>query len=226
MVARIWSPRSPLFVGLVCACALGVWLGVPAVFAATQNDQTQFSVVAGSLSFSTVPALPSLGTVTLNGQAQTTTAQMTNFGIADATGSGSGWDVTVAGLGGAGNSAVFKQYCPTGGGCGGDVQGYVSGGATLPAGSLTLTSTGASFAGQNGSTGTPPTLPCGGAGCSVDGASAVKVASAAVNAGMGTWLTSGFASNSLSLATPTTLKVLSNGEVYRVNVVWTLNTGP
>jgi hypothetical protein len=43
---------------------------------------------------------------------------------------------------------------------------------------------------------------------------------------MGTWLTSVFASNSLSLATPSTLKVLSNGEVYRVNIVWTLNTGP
>ena len=225
MVARTRSPRSRWVVGLVCVCALGVWLGVPAVFAATQNDQTQFSVVAGSLSFSTVPALPSLGTVTLNGQAQTTTAQMTNFGIADASGSGSGWDVTVAGLAGTGNSAVFKQYCPTGGGCGADPLGYVTGGATLPADSLTLNSTGASFAAQFGSTGTAPTLQCA-AGCGVDSASAVKVASAAVNAGMGTWLTSGFGANSLSLATPTTLKVLSNGEVFRVNVVWTLNTGP
>jgi hypothetical protein len=226
MVVRVRSVRSlRVFVALLGVCALGlVCVGAP-VFAATQNDQTQFSVVAGSLSFSTVPALPSLGAVTLNGQAQTTTTQMTNFGVADATGSGSGWDVTVAGLTGAGNSAVFKQYCPTGGGCGADPLGYVTGGATLPADSLTLTSTGASFAAQDGSTGTAPTLQCASA-CGVDAASAVKVASAPVNAGMGTWLTSGFASNSLSLATPTTLKVLANGEVFRVNVVWTLNTGP
>ena len=217
--------RFRLIVGLVVACVLGLVCVAAPVFAATQNDQTQFSVIAGSLSFSTVPALPSLGAVTLNGQAQTTTTQMTNAGVADATGSGSGWNVTVAGLTGAGNSAVFKQYCPTGGGCGADPLGYVAGGVTLPASSLTLTSTGASFAAQNGSTGTAPTLQCA-SGCGVDAASAVKVASAALSAGMGTWLTTGFASNSLSLATPTTLKVLANGEVFRVNVVWTLNTGP
>lgn len=216
--ALLWL-RALVAAGAVCAA-------VPSpALPATQNDQTQFSVTAGSLSFSTVPALPTLSGVTLNGQAQTTTTQMTNFAVADATGSGSGWDVTVAGLTGAGNSAVFKQYCPTGGGCGTDPQGYVAAGATLAANSLTLDSAGASFAAQNGSTGTAPTLQCAST-CNVDSASAVKVASAAVNAGMGTWLTSAFASGSLSLATPTTLKLLSNGEVYRVNILWTLNTGP
>jgi hypothetical protein len=221
-------PKHPListWLGtLALACISFAAVSAPAP-AATQNDQTQFSVTAGALSFSTAPGLPTLGAVTLNGQAQTTTTQMTNFAVADATGSGSGWDVTVAGLTGTGDSPVFKQYCPTAGGCGANPQGYVSGGATLPANSLTLNSTGASFAAQNGSTGTAPTLQCSSA-CNVDSATAVKVASAAVGAGMGTWLTSAFASNSLSLATPSTLKALSNGEVYRVNIVWTLNTGP
>jgi hypothetical protein len=217
-------PISAWLGALVLAGALCA-AGSTTALAATQNDQTQFSVTAGSLSFSTAPGLPTLGAVTLNGQAQTTTTQMTNFAVADATGSGSGWDVTVAGLTGTGDSAVFKQYCPTAGGCGANPQGYVSGGATLPANSLTLNSTGASFVAQNGSTGTAPTLQCSSA-CNVDSASAVKVASAAVGAGMGTWLTSTFASNSLSLTTPTTLKALSNGEVYRVNIVWTLSTGP
>jgi hypothetical protein len=60
----------------------------------------------------------------------------------------------------------------------------------------------------------------------VDHASAVKIASAAVNAGMGTWLTTGFSATSLALATPTTLKVLPSEEVYRVNLLWTLSTGP
>jgi hypothetical protein len=192
--------------------------------AATQEDKTQFTVVAGSLSFSTAPAMPTLSAITLNGQAQTSTTAMTNFGVADATGSGSGWNVTVAGQTGAEKSAVFAQYCPTAT-CGADAKGYVPSGATLAANSLTLSSTGATFAAQNGSTGTAPTLQCSSA-CNVDSASAVKVASAALSAGMGTWLTATFGASSLSLATPTTLKALSNGEVYRVNLLWTLATGP
>jgi hypothetical protein len=43
---------------------------------------------------------------------------------------------------------------------------------------------------------------------------------------MGTWLTTGFSATSLALATPTTLKVLPSEEVYRVNLLWTLSTGP
>jgi hypothetical protein len=207
--------------GVMCAlCALA-----PAIAsAATQEDKTQFSVVAGSLSFSTVPAMPTLSSITLNGQAQTTTTTMTNFGVADATGSGSGWNVTVAGQSGSEKSAVFAQYCPNAT-CGADVKGYVPSGATLAANSLTLTSTGASFAAQSGSTGTAATLQCG-AACNVDSASAVKIASAALNAGMGTWLTTAFSATSLSLSTPTTLKALSNAEVFRVNLLWTLATGP
>jgi hypothetical protein len=192
--------------------------------AATAEDKTQFSVTAGSLTFSTTPAMPTFGAITLNGSAQTTNLTMTNFGVADATGSGSGWNNTVIGQVGASKSAVFKQYCPTAT-CGADPEGYVTGGATLAANSLTLNSTAASFAAQSGSTGTAPTLQCG-AACNVDSASAVKIASAAASAGMGTWLTTGFSATSLALATPTTLKALSNGEVYRLNLLWTLSTGP
>jgi hypothetical protein len=192
--------------------------------AATAEDKTQFSVTAGSLSFSTTPSMPTLNAITLNGSAQTTNTTMTNFGVADATGSGSGWNTTVAGQSGAGKSAVFKQYCPTAT-CGSDPEGYVTSGATLAANSLALNSTGASFAAQSGTTGTAPTLQCSTA-CNVDSATAVKIASAAASAGMGTWLTTGFSATSLALATPSTLKALSNGEVYRVNLLWTLSTGP
>lgn len=193
--------------------------------AATQNDQTQFSVTGGSLSFSSAPAMPTLTAITLNGQAQTTNTTMTNFTVQDATGSGSGWNVTVNGNSNTGKSAVFKQYCPNAT-CGSDSgPGYISGGQTLPANSLTLTSTGASFSAQNGSTGTSPTLQCSSA-CNVDSASAVKIASAALNAGMGTWATTGWSGTSLALSTPTTLKTLQTGEVYRVDLVWTLTSGP
>jgi WxL domain surface cell wall-binding len=215
--------RERLLASIAVVCALLVLAPATAV-ATTAEDKTQFSVTAGSLSFSTVPALPTLSSITLNGAAQTTNSTMTNFGVADATGSGSGWNTTVAGQSGSEKSAVFAQYCPTAT-CGTDSKGYVPSGATLAANSLTLISTGASFAAQSGSTGTAPTLQCSSA-CNVDSASAVKIASAAASAGMGTWLTTGFAATSLALSTPSTLKALSNGEVYRANLLWTLSTGP
>jgi hypothetical protein len=192
--------------------------------AATQEDRAQFSVLGGSLSFSTAPALPSLGAITLNGAAQTTDTTMTTFGVDDATGTAAGWNVAVEGQSGVKKSAVFAQYCPilT---CGADVEGYVPAGLTLPADSLTLNSTAASFVAQSGATGTAPTFQCA-SGCNVDHATAVKIASAASNAGLGTWLASSFSVTSLALATPSSLKALVNGEVYRVNLLWTLATGP
>jgi hypothetical protein len=218
---RLFTQRS--LASIAVACAL-LALAPTIAAAATQEDKTQFSVTAGSLSFSTVPALPTLSSITLNGAAQTTNSTMTTFGVADATGSGSGWNATVAGQTGSEKSAVFAQYCPTAT-CGTDSKGYVPSGATLAANSLTLNSTGASFAGQSGTTGTAPTLQCSTA-CNVDSGSAAKIASAAVSAGMGTWLTGGLSATSLALSTPSTLKALSNGEVYRVNLLWTLSTGP
>src|SRR4051812_38111617 len=125
----------------------------------------------GTLAFDVAP--DTTGTIpglTLNGQAQTTTAQMNNFAVDDTTGSGSGWNVTVVGDGSAGKSAVFKQYCTQAGGCSGDAFGYVSGGQSLPAGSLKLSTTGASLSGANG---TAPTLQCSSA-CSLDAAAATK----------------------------------------------------
>jgi len=208
---------------LAVACASSALLPSTAT-AATEEGETQFSALAGSPSFSTAPAMPTLTSVTPNGKAQTMTGTMTNFTVDDATGSGSGWNVSVEGQAGIGKSAVFAQYCPNAK-CASDSEGYVGQGQTLAANSLALNSTGASFEAQNGSSGTAPTLECSTA-CSLDYASAVKVASASKEAGMGTWLTSGFSATSLALAVPSTLKVLPKEEIYRVNLLWTLSTGP
>jgi hypothetical protein len=206
---------------LALACAVAALS--PAVAAAeTKENTTQFEVAAGTLKFVTAPVAPTLGSVTIKGEAQTTHGTMNNFSVQDATGSGAGWNVTVQGQTGTGKSAVFKQYCLEAA-CG--TVGYVSGGAELPANSLTLNSTSASFTGEDGSTGTAPTLACA-SGCNVDHASGVTIAEAAASAGMGTWGTTGFTSSSLSLSTPSTLKLLSAHEVYRVNLLWTLSTGP
>jgi WxL domain surface cell wall-binding len=221
-VPRRTALRRPL--RALTALALLAALLPASAMAATAEDKTQFSVSAGALTFSTIPAMPTLTSVTLNGAAQTTNTTMTNFGVDDATGSGSGWNVTVEGQSGTGKSAVFAQYCPKAK-CGSDSEGYVGAGQTLSANSLTLNSTGASFSAQSGTTGTAPTLQCSSA-CNVDHASGVKIASAATSAGLGTWLTTGFSGTSLTLSTPSTLKLLSNEEVYRVNLLWTLSTGP
>jgi hypothetical protein len=197
----------------------------PLAGAATSNDTTQFAVTAGTLTFGTAPDVPNLPALTLTGQTQTLNAQMANFSMSDATGSGSGWNVSVIGDTAGGKSAVFKQYCPNAT-CGSDTgPGYVAGGATLAANSLTLNSTGATFTAQNGTTGTAPTHQCG-AGCNVDSASSSKVVSAALNAGMGTYQANGYSATSLALSAPTTIKALQTNEVYRVDLVWTLNSGP
>jgi hypothetical protein len=172
--------------------------------------------------FGTAPKLPTLTAATLNGKAQTVNTTMTNFSVIDTRGTKSGWNITVIGQSGAGKSAVFAQYCPKAT-CGADVEGYVAAGQKMAANSLTLNSTGAKF---SGGTGSAPTLPCS-AGCKVDTASAVKIATAATGgAGESTWTTTGFSATSLALAVPTTLRALKNEEIYRVNILWTLATGP
>jgi WxL domain surface cell wall-binding len=216
-----------LRLGLAAAVSALAVCVLPAQALGSVSDTTQFSVSPGTLAFGgTATDVPNLGTVTLNGQAQTTNATMNNFSVVDATGSGSGWNVTVAGDSTGGNSAVFKQYCPpVSAPCGADPAGYVSGGQTLAANSLTLNSTGAGFTAQNGTTGTAPTHSCN-SGCFVDAASPQKVVSAAAGAGMGSYITNSYSATSLSLATPSTLKVLQTNEVYRLNLLWTLNSGP
>ncbi len=218
---RLWrGTRAAAALALACVAATLQ----PTHAAATETKETtaQLAVTAGSLTFSTSPTMPSLGTVTLKGEAQTTHATENNFAVQDATGSGSGWNVTVEGQSGSGKSAVFKQYC-TEAACG--TVGYVAGGYELAANSLTLTSTGASFVAEKESTGTAPLFVCG-SGCDMDHATGVKIAHAEASAGMGTWATTGLSATSLSLSTPSTLKAVPAHEVYQVNLLWTLSTGP
>jgi hypothetical protein len=174
------------------------------------------------VSFSPAPNAPNLPTLTLDGTARTDTATMANWGVAE-TLSLSGWNVTVGGDTAAGKSAVFKQYCPNAT-CGSDTgPGYISGGHTFPAGSLQLDSTGA---GWTGNIGTQPSHLCN-SGCALDTTTPVKIANKGSLGALGTWTTTGYSSSSLQVAVPTTTRVLTRpGEVYRVDLVWTLGSGP
>jgi hypothetical protein len=213
---------------LLAALVAATALAVTGAAAQAATDHAQFAVTGGTLSFVTAPNLAgvSFGTTTLNGQAQTVNATMPNYTVNDATGGALGWNVTVVGNTGVGLSPVFAQYCPTGT-CGTDVgPAYIVSGATLPANSLTLNSTGANFT-TVGTTSNvnAPTNTCN-SNCAVDASAAVKVATAAAGGGMGEWATTGFSGTSLGLTIPSTAKTLKTSEVYRVDELWTLNTGP
>ena len=208
---RRTPPRSDGWTAILAAPALAatciIALCVPAANA------------AGPLVFGTAPKLPTLTAVTINGKSQTVNSTMATFSVSDTRGTKSGWNVTAQGQSGVGKSAVFAQYCPKAK-CGAASEGYIAGGASLAANSLKLNSTAAKFSGGTNAT---PTLQCA-AACNIDSAAAVKVASA--TNGESTWTASGFSATSLALAVPTTLKVLPVEEVYRVNILWTLATGP
>jgi hypothetical protein len=60
--------------------------------------------------------------------------------------------------------------------------------------------------------------------CKIDHATATKVVSASTSVALGTWTGSG--STVLTLATPASLRKLQTSEVYRVDVLWTLSSGP
>jgi hypothetical protein len=222
------SSRSTAAAIAVLALALA---SAPAASAVT--DTTQFSVTPGSLLFNANPNVPDFG-VTLNGNAQTINGTMNAWDAEDGTGSGAGWNVTVQGDSSAGKSAVFKEYCIDGtatNGCstavsGGPGPGYVTTSPqALAANSLKLNSTSGTFNAVGGTTGTAPTHQCS-AGCNVDSATAVKLGSAALNAGMGEYSTT-YTATSLALSIPTTTKAIGTGnKVYRSDLIFTLATGP
>ena len=178
---------------------------------------------ATTLTFKTDPVLGTLTGVTLNGQTQTTTTttSLNDFAV-KSSGSNAGWNMTVQSVSTGGKSSVFKEYCPNTT-CGTDSgPGYVSGGYTLPADSLTLDTSGASMA---GGTGTAPSFTCSTSPfCDVDTTTATKVVSATTAASLATWTSSG--NSTLTLTTPANLHKLQTGEVYEVNLVWTLTSGP
>lgn len=137
---------------------------------AAAAEPTDATITGGDLSIPTAPTAENFGTVTLNGSAQTTSAAMQGFTVTDARGTGDGWKVTVA-------ATQFKEY-DTGGAA------YVVSGSSLGLNSLSLP---APTVAANGTTSPPPSIVAGpySIDASSDGATAVQIASAAVNEGMG-----------------------------------------
>jgi hypothetical protein len=182
---------------------------------------TAGSSMATTVALTTAPNLPTLTGVTLNGQSQSTSTIWSNAMQITSSGTNNGWNLTVNGNSAAGRSAVFKQYCPNAT-CGTDSgPGYITGGFTLPAGSLTMNTSGASWT----SAAPRPAYQCSVTPfCKIDQTTATKVVSASTSVALGAWTGSG--STVLTLATPASMRKLQTNEVYRLDLVWTLSSGP
>jgi hypothetical protein len=210
--ARTHAASRVRHAGLLLAVA------VMAMLAPTSNARA-----ATTLTFNTAPVLGTLSGVTLNGKTQTTTTSTTlNDFAVTSSGTNAGWNMTVASVTGGSNSSVFKEYCPNAT-CGTDTgPGYVTGGYTLPADSLTLNTAAATISGTGA---TKPTFQCSVSPfCNVDTTTASKVLSASTAVSLAKWTAAG--TSTLSLTTPANLHKLQTNEVYRINLVWTINSGP
>ncbi len=104
--------------------------------------------------------------ITLDGTKKTTTAALSTFSVADATGSGDGWHVTV-------QATQLKEW---------DGSAYVTSGRALPLGSLKLSKP--TVAQATDTTSPVPSINAGPT-YTVDAVSAVSIASAAVDEGDG-----------------------------------------
>jgi len=182
------------------------------------------AAAATGLTFNTVPKLGTLSAVTLNGKTQTTTTSTTlNDFAVTSSGTNAGWNMTLASATATGDTTgVLKEYCPNTT-CGTDSgPGFISAGYSLPADSLTLNTTGASISGGSG---TAPAFQCNTSPfCNVDTTTPSKILSATIAASLNKWTAAG--TSTLTLSTPANLHKLQTGETYRVNLVWTLNSGP
>ena len=156
--------RLALSLALTTVIALGTALPT---FAA--GDDTDVNVLAGSLAVTT-PAAANFTSVTLDGTLKTTTAALATFTVTDARGNGAGWHVTAQ----ATQFAEWDSTLNSGAG------GYKPSGRTIPANSLTMT---VPSVAANGTTSPAPTIASG--PYTLDSGSAVSIASAAADEGMG-----------------------------------------
>lgn len=188
----------------VSALAATAVLGSSSVaFAA---DPTDVTVAGGSLGITVDPTVGDFAGVTLDGTAKTTTASFDGFEVNDARGTGAGWNVTV-------QATQFAEWDST---LNAGAGGYVADGKTLAQNSLSLA---APTVAADGTSSATPSITAG--PYNIDAASAVKVASAAVDAGMGKY-------DFTQAATPLTLSIPTSAyaKVYRSTVTVSTVTGP
>jgi hypothetical protein len=156
--------------GLLVATLLGTALVVPG---SNNIAQAADAAVTGSPLAVDAITVGNFTAVVLNGRTQSTFATINGFNVSDPTGTGAGWSVSLA------------------------ASQFTTGGTTpltLPTGSLTLTAPTVAL----GDASSSPLTTVTASGGAIDTATGLKLLSAAVNGGMGTYTTS-FAADSLKL---------------------------
>lgn len=154
-------------------------------------------VVSGGTLAMTAPSVGNFTGITLNGTAQTTSASVGTFSVDDPTGSGNGWKVTA-------QATQLKEY---------STAGYVTNGKALPPSSLSLSAPTVTAAA--GTTSTAPTTTGG----VLDAGGAVKIATAALETGMGKY---DFSATTMTLSVPSD----AFARTYRSDVTVTLASAP
>ena len=184
---------------LVLALALAL-TGAFAAAAFAAEDDTNLNVTGGSLTI-TDPAVGDFEGVALDGHATTTTATADGFSVTDATGSGDGWKVNVS-------ATRFAEWSGT---------AYVQDGHQLPTSSLSLAQPTVL---ADGTTSAAPSIAEG--PYAIDSGSAIPIASAAADAGMGEYdFSQAETPLTLSLPAATTYAVQ-----YHSTVTFDVVTGP
>jgi WxL domain surface cell wall-binding len=159
---------------------------------------TSVTLTGGSLQFATAPQADAFAATTLTGQAQTVRTTFHDWVVSDARGSGAGWNVTM-------QASALSDGA----------------GHSWPGGSLKLTApTGVLPVGVN--LAVPPILQA--ATFTLDGASPVKVLSAAAATGAGDW--SATQANLLGGDLVLTIPADAIAGTYSTTITSTLATGP
>jgi hypothetical protein len=195
---------------LVVAC-------VSTAFAATSGTTpTTVGIQGGSLTITAPAVTTDFGNVSLASGSTTANAALGTLAVTDATGTGSGYKVNV-------QASQFTEVTPGGGYAG------ATSAKLLPLSSLKVAPpTGVSAVG--GTTSALPTSVIA-ANTVIDSGSAVKILSAAVNEGMGSYNVS-FPANSLVLAIDVATAQVDATNYpavatpYSSTITWTIVTGP
>lgn len=172
---------------------------VPAALA--ESDTSDVTVNSGSLEMDVLDSISNFPNVTIGSTAQTTTTTMQDFNVRDFRGTGDGWNWSA-------QASQFTEH---------DGTAYVTSGATLPQSSLDLNEPTVSAVGDT--TSPPPTTATG--PYTIDSGTAVSVASAAVDEGMGEY-NFAFGADSLALTVPVDAEAVT----YRSDLTISLTTGP
>lgn len=204
------SPRlARRAASLLGALVLGATLAGPALAA----DDTNVTVTGASLGITSATATDFPG-VTLDGTAKTATATLSDFTVTDARGNGAGWHVNVS----ATRFALWDATLNAGAG------GYVSGGHTLPASSLSMQEV--TVAKNDPSSSALPSVT--GGPYVIDGGQAVAIASAAADGtGMGSYdFGAADGTITLTLTVPASAYKTGADETYRSDVTVDVVSGP